>query len=59
MDLKRIPTLKALALRFPKVRINLNHCGGFVGPHMTPQDTEQWRRDIKDCGDVVLAQRGF
>lgn len=52
-----LANLKAIALKFPKVRIVMNHLGFLVGPRMSPAELEAWKKDIAGvaaaCPNVV------
>lgn len=62
---KLLPSLRAIAEKFPTVRIVMNHCGAVVGPTKMPTDGEdfqKWKRDIADvakaCPNVIAKVGG-
>lgn len=50
-DYARLPTLAALANKFPEVTIIVNHLGGQIDPTAGEDDIAEWRR----CIDAVAA----
>jgi len=55
---KQLPLLKEIALKYPKVKIVMNHCGAGTGPRcMNKEEEEKWRKIIaeigKECPNVI------
>jgi L-fuconolactonase len=50
-DYARLPTLAALANKFPGVTVIVNHLGGRIDPYAGEEDVAEWRR----CIDAVAA----
>ena len=50
-DYTRLPTLAALANRFPGVTVIVNHLGGKIDPDASEEEIADWRR----CIDAVAA----
>lgn len=61
---KQLPLLKEIALKYPKVKIVMNHCGAGTGPKCMNKDQEAlWKTHIaeiaKECPNVICKVGGI
>lgn len=61
---KQLPLLKEIALKYPKVRIVMNHCGAGTGPRcMNAEQMELWKKHVaeiaKECPNVICKIGGI
>jgi len=67
---KALGFLKEIALKFPKVRIVMNHLGALIGPRLNPDAVERWKAGVADvgkycpnvvvkCGGVQMSGNGW
>ena len=62
-DSEGFSRIKAVALKFPRLTIVLNHCGAGMGPSKSDAEVARWRADISDlaasCPNLVVKVGGL